>query len=58
MPGRRAEREKEFSYRRSDGWQLFDLDNGVHFRMLDEQVIEHVAPSFGIRIPPAFARER
>jgi hypothetical protein len=32
MPGRRAEGEKEFSYRRSDGWQLFGLDNGVHFR--------------------------
>jgi formylglycine-generating enzyme required for sulfatase activity len=31
MPGRRAEGEKEFSYRRSDGGQLFGLDNGVHF---------------------------
>ena len=29
---------KEFSPRRSDGWQLFGLDNGVHFSVYREQI--------------------
>jgi RNA polymerase sigma factor (TIGR02999 family) len=40
MPGRRAEGEKEFSYRRSDGWQLFGLDNGVHFSAAVNEVTQ------------------